>query len=758
MKNKKGVKKTKSNKKEVSNKNKEIKVEKADLKLENKEKVKKDNESKAFKSKRFSMKQYIISGEEKRCIKEFLDYENRFGLNFLLSSLEDNLILASDDQSLGDIYRDASMYINLAKTLYGCIYKQMLDEKQDIDKIYIPVSLKEYNILKKSKKINGYLLGTLQKFAAEAKSFPDIDDLVIIEAELKNVSIFKLDQSFEDSSLVIVGPFFKLIEKDEKYDIDENIYEENVEIQSRIFKKCVLEYVRNDRNDIKEVDLDKVSEDGGNKAKDMENYFEVLNYTKQIEKAIKDKDGKALEKLGITSEEIVEPKNEAEKIKKEIEAKAEDIKKRINILVDKASYTADGKPGKEIKELKKEIENENKKTDILDFERFEKNAKAQLDLNYLELHDLMKDIKEWKEKIVCGLNSDYNKVIAATEYEKNENLKKANFTQEEKELYKQVFENMQHNINMVDDVLNQTEELIRAQQKFAKIAAETNAKYSAVIDGFGIRNEAFKLKEVLVKEYTNFEEKYFSRIKNGEEKRISTSELNLIYDTSKQITVFLNMLFNPKMAKPNTKIKRFEELILIEENELKRQIFSYAKYLINEGNLDLLEEKIEDIENKSVIKKIISFITGNSKVNDYYLEKLEETIDRILEISEKEPKIDKNYRIYDIVAEIMLFESENMNDETVEDTIKDLLSLEAAISKNFEINSDKVLKIIEKKSEVSLPPASKLTKLDEIDIEIEKLIKKYEYDENIFVEKVEYQDTTKNEISKIVDYLKVAKS
>ena len=34
-------------------------------------------------------------------------------------------------------------------------------------------------------------------------------------------------------------------------------------------------------------------------------------------------------------------------------------------------------------------------------------------------------MEDWKTKIVCGLNSDYNKVIAATEYEKNENLKKA---------------------------------------------------------------------------------------------------------------------------------------------------------------------------------------------------------------------------------------------------------------------------------------------------------------------------------------------
>lgn len=741
MKNKKSVK---TNKK--AGKSKEIKKEA------------KKEEKKVANPKRFSMKQYIISGEEKRSIKEFLEYENRFGLNFLLSSFEDNLILASEDKTLVDIYRDASMYTNLAKSLYGCIYKQMIDEKQDIDKIYIPVSVKEYNLLKNSKKINGYLLGTLQKFAAEAKSFPEIDDLIIIEAELKNVSIFKLDQSFEDSSLVIVGPFFKLVEKNEKYDIDENIYKDNEEIQSRIFKKCVLEYVKNVKTDIKEVDLEKVSADGGNKAKDLVNYFEILDYTKKLEEALKNKDGKALEMLGIDAKEIEEPKNEAEKIKREIEEKAEDIKKRINVLVDKSSYTADGKPGEEIKELKKEILKENEKEGTVDFKKYEKNAKAQIDLNYLELHDIIKDIKDWKEEIVCGLNSDYTKVITATEYEKNENIRKANFTQEEKEMYKNIFENMKYNIDMVEEVLEKTEELIKSQQKFAKIAAETNAKYSAVIDGFGIRNEAFKLKEVLVKEYTDFEEKYFSRIKDGEEKRISTSELNTIYDTSKQITIFLNMLFNPKMAKPNTKIKRFDELILIEENELKRQIFSYAKYLINEGNLDILEKKIDSIENKPVIKKIISFLTGNAKVNNYYLERLEETIDRILEISEKEPKIDKNYRIYDIVAEIMLFESENMNDETVEDTIKDLLSLEAAISRNFEINSDKVLKIIEQKNDISLPPTSRLTKMDEIDIEIEKLIKKYEYDENAFVEKVEYQDTTKSEISKIVDYLKVAKS
>ena len=43
---------------------------------------------------------------------------------------------------------------------------------------------------------------------------------------------------------------------------------------------------------------------------------------------------------------------------------------------------------------------------------------------------------------------------------------------------------------MVEDILD----LIKKQQKYAKIGAETNSKYSSLIDGFKIKQEAEKLK------------------------------------------------------------------------------------------------------------------------------------------------------------------------------------------------------------------------------------------------------------------------
>lgn len=727
------------------------------------------------------MKKYIITNEEKKKIKEFLDYKTRYNLNFMLSSLEDNLILGSADNTNADILRDASMYSNLALKIYSCIYKQSLNEKINIDKIYIPLSNEEYNLMKSKDKNSGFLLGTLQKFVAEAKPFPEIENLVILEAELKNISFFKLDQSFEDSSLVIIGPCFKITEKEEEYEIDKEFLENN-EIQERSFKKVIIEFVPNKKSEVKEENLEKLFEEAGNRSEDLSNYWKILNWTNNLEKAVEQKDVKALIKLGIekaeekdelkeqnknektksekSNKETEEEANETDKseeIKKEIEEKAEDIKKRIAILIDKTNYTENGKPGEKIKEVKDKIKDQKEE---YNFEEYEKPANDQINLNYLEIHDIVKNISKWKENILKGLNFEYLKTITTLESEKNENMKNADFTPEEKRLYSEIFDVQKNNLELVDQILSETEELIKTQQKFAKIAAETNAKYAAVINGFGIRNEAFKLKEILNKEVQDFEEKYFERIVDGKKKkktpRISTSELNEILETGRQITVFLNMVFNPKMARPNTKIDRFEELILIEENELKRQIFTYAKFLINEGNLDILEDEIDIIERKSAIKKIFDIIVGKHRIENYYIEKLEQTIDRILEISEKDLKIDKNYRIHDIIAEIMMFKTDNNDDEIIEDIIEKLSKLEVAIAKNFEVNPDKVIDVIEQKKNAVLPVAGKISKKEEIDIEIESLIKKYEYDKDIFVDMAKYDDTTKNEITKIIDYAKIS--
>lgn len=793
------------------------------------------------------MKKYIIGTEEKKYIKDFLEYETRFNLNFLLANIEDNLIVGSEDKTYSNIYRDVQYYAKLAISLYTSIYKQSLNEKLNIDKMYIPLSLEEYNILKSNDKNSGFLLGTVQKFVAEAKPYPEIDDLVILEASLKNVSLFKLDETFEDSSLVIVGPSFKIEELDEEYEVDSEFFKRN-NIQERKFKKVVVEFVPNKNEDVKQEDLSNLFEQGGDLAIDLENYWEILGWTNKLEEVLEKKDGAALLKLGISDKKENEEENEEEsenekeknieseieakeeskddedkenrenedienikdptdkveaeleKIKREIEEKAEDVKKRLNILIDKTNYTAEGKPGEKILKIKEELKEEEEEKENLnaDVEQVEANAQKQIDLNYLEIHDIVKDIKEWKEKIVRGLNFEYLKKMTKIESEKNEYMKNANFTKEEKTLYKDIFDSMKYNIEKVEALLENTEDLIKAQQKFALIAAETGAKYSSVIDGFGIRNEAFKLKEILKKDLTSFEEKYYYRVtqntkdknkekekvekakdekktkkdnkdksikeksekeeKNADPKimRISTKELTNILDTSNQISIFLNMLFNPKMAKPNTKINRFEELILLEENELKRKIFTYAKYLISEGNLDILEDEIDIIESRSSIKKLLDFISGKNKIESYYISRLEDTIDKIIELSYKDLKTDKNYRIHDIIAEIMMFKSENNDDEILEDIIKKLSKLELSIAKNFEINESKVLEVISDKKNISYPVAGKITKKDEIDIEIESLIRKYEYDDNIFVDEAKYEDTTKNEIQKIVDYAKIS--
>ena len=177
------------------------------------------------------------------------------------------------------------------------------------------------------------------------------------------------------------------------------------------------------------------------------------------------------------------------------------------------------------------------------------------------------------------------------------------------ELEKILRTNKNKSDKMVEDILD----LIKKQQKYAKIGAETNSKYSSLIDGFKIKQEAEKLKKILTDMYSEFKEYYFNKLNKKIPNLEYERKLSKLLEIGEKVEVFLNYIYNPKNAKQRTDLNRFDELILIEENEIKRRITKEVDGIIANANLIIIDEEIDTIETKKVFEKLFDIIIGKRK-------------------------------------------------------------------------------------------------------------------------------------------------
>ena len=169
------------------------------------------------------------------------------------------------------------------------------------------------------------------------------------------------------------------------------------------------------------------------------------------------------------------------------------------------------------------------------------------------------------------------------------------------------------NKNKSDKMVEDIADLIKKQQKYAKIGAETNSKYSSLIDGFKIKQEAEKLKKILTDMYSEFKEYYFNKLNKKIPNLEYERKLPKILEIAEKVEVFLNYIYNPKNAKQRTDLNRFDELILIEENEIKRKITKEVDAIIANANLIIIDEEIDTIETKKVLEKLFDIIIGKRK-------------------------------------------------------------------------------------------------------------------------------------------------
>ena len=714
---------------------------------------------------------YSILEEEKRNISKLLNQETLGRVNFVIDTLENNIKEATIDIENVNIYRNISEYTNIYS--YACMgilknalnnyeekiknikeFGDKIEFKKEKSKIYVLTSiykLKELFSKSRGGKIKlpyimvatnnkESLIEKLKRELIEQKNEYKICEYVILEMEKdENTIVYNTTEEFKDiyteillpNIIITFDPFLveKTIEKcKQKEDLE--VYKDlkqNVEIEN-------TEYDYN--NDI---------------IKNIESIRVEIRSEKSIHEYLRDLalEGNAFEKnifdekdkietiinnsidIGIYLKKYVKLLNDIEEIEEKI-SKTEILEEKLK----NEDYTND--TNSEIKDIEKEKEE-------LRLELEEKEKIKD------ELYNQLKNLKErYKESFLNIL--EYIKYIKLEE----KRYIDAGIDDKEKVKLFELEKILRKNKNKSDKMVEDISDLIRKQQKYAKIGAETNSKYSSLIDGFKIKQEAEKLRKILTDMYSDYKEYYFNKLNKKLPNIEYERKLTKILEVAEKAEIFLNYIYNPKNSKQRTDLNRFDELILIEENEIKRKITKEVDTIIANANLLIIDEEIDSIETKRVLEKIFDMIIGKRKKDKERVLKLEELAEEVDAKLRQKYTINRNYKIHDVLAKIMIFKSENLGDSLVKELVDKITVIEKAIAKNFVISEEKVLNKIEELKMLKLPVVVDDEKETDIEYELALMRHKYEYDNIYTDEEVKYVDTTANEIKQIIEYIKLS--
>lgn len=729
---------------------------------------------------------YNVLEEEKRNISKMITEKKLSELNYILDSFDSNVKSTNEDIEKANIYRDIMEYVNMYISASRGIIKNYLNEyaerKSIIEKygekidlsakkeeyIYIAVDIEEFeNMMKKSRgaKLLGrtVLVGRnsiekekdfLKKMIQRKKDIGidiDVDRYIILKLE-KDIELisYTTTEDFKDIYTEIVIPMYVL-----EFDgfLVNNIIEKMKEKLKNAQKITVTQLDGNTLSrEISEYENATEINEENKEINERLEKIEILtgkiyseeSYEKLIQRAnnMTEKDLEIFENKDILEKYLVESVDVGTYLKKYVKASLEikEIKNdiRVSELMEyKASQT--GEEGEEIDEIRIKIDElkeglKQKETEISD-----------LELKILEFK------KDFEDKI-----KDKAKYIAVTNIEEMK-YEKAGINEGEKSKLIEIDRILRINKNKAQDILEQVSRLIKKQQKYAKIGAETNAKYSSLIDGFELKNQAEKLKKVLTDEYLRFKEYYFNKLNNKGIDYEYESKLSKVLEVSNQVEIFMNYIYNPKNIKKRTTLNRFDELILIEENEIKRKITREVDEIIATANLLIIDEEIDSLDTKKAFEKLLDLLTGKRKLDKYKIMKLEELAEEVEAKINQTYTLNKNYRIHDVLAKIMIFKAENVDDDLVSEQASKITKIEKSIVKNFVIQESKVLSKIEDLKMLRLPRLmEEQSEEDEIDSQISLMRHKYGYDRIHQEEEIKYVDSTSSEIKQIVEYVKTS--
>ncbi|MGN1298530.1 MAG: hypothetical protein ACI4UE_00885 [Candidatus Scatovivens sp.] len=665
---------------------------------------------------------FEVTNEELEAIRFYLN-EKYVAINQLLTSDIKTDIALFYDEKINYNRKDTGKEIECIKIIYELMQKV---KKQKANKESWSFSrgtnLFEIEKLKNETFIDRFLSATTMKQKAEAEySLKWEEPAIMYICGMPDVPYINIDDILGiKSDEIIIAPFTKVISIKELDDLkNNNIYKsiksysisiENQELQeiNEAERKGLYNYILDQSDNIN----DKLSEIIRLQNENNTNYQNIrkleqllAKYDTEIEKKEQYKD--------YTESERQADLDDIERITKELDILKETTSRVFDI----------------IKEDNKYIENWKRNIAVyLMAECKEIQKKYDLEIKIIE------EIKEEKEK-----------KIEEIQKEKILNIEKSDLEKIKEQVEKECTENINSSNNIIENI----NKLIKAQQNYAKIANDLNCSYSALNDSFEMKKQA----DVLAKLINSINELRIKYLED-EDKTILKDNLIEISKVNIQISTLINYLNNPRVSVGKAKINRFEEMQIIEENELKRNIFKYSLETRGTAELKKLRDDIEILKEKSPFKKIIGLFTGRNKLDEFMIEQIEVMENAIKATLSKNVRLDYNYSIHNIIAEIKMFIHENKDDELIVEDVNKLVELEDALRRNFSIDDAVVEEIIFRKESKNLPIDTKISKKDLIEIETYRFLNKYGYDnmQNKSEEK-KYYDTTANEIGRIAEYI-----
>ena len=216
-----------------------------------------------------------------------------------------------------------------------------------------------------------------------------------------------------------------------------------------------------------------------------------------------------------------------------------------------------------------------------------------------------KNLEGTNESYESNLEENYENIIKETEKRINDILRdkdntivfdKINTTSDN-ELINRVRTEAKENIDAGKKLIEDINCLISKQQNHARIAGNLGAVYSALNNAFEMRENAERLLSLLEEISLKLE----AIIERGNSTDVE-KKLENISNVSIQISTLINYLNNPKIVSQNSnKMTRFDELSIIEENELKRRIAEEIRNICGEAELKKLKDDLELQEEKNLM-------------------------------------------------------------------------------------------------------------------------------------------------------------
>ena len=664
--------------------------------------------------------EFKITNEELEAIKY---YKNEIfdNINQLLNSdsRTDIAIFSDEENELSYEKENVVNYIETIKKVYSAILKKYLSkglkENWKFSKKFPIIEIEKF---KNEPFIDKFLIADNKEDLA---SIGMNQTIVYINGD-KEIPYINLKEILDDDTEILIAPFTEV----------KNFSEENtIENDERKIHTYRLELVRQELQEMS--DDDKIA---------LYNY--IISNSDKINETVLDT--VELEKENVSNYEAI----------RDLEKQVSDLESIINQKEQEKDYSevARKDDNDELDSLNDRLEIlKNHSTDI--FNDIKSNNKFITEWKKNISVYLMAECADIEEELINGMEQENKHVIEEAKIlsdmpkVQKERLKDDSFDN----ILEEVKQECKDNKILVEKLVNDINRLINRQQNFAKIAGNLGASYSALNNSFDMKSKAERL-ESLINEISVKVDKL------GEvDQKSNGKELLKISEVNNQVSTLINYLNNPKAAIAKSKMNRFDEMIVVEENELKRDIAKTILDIRGEAELKKLRDDTQIIEDKSPIRKFFGIFTGQNKLDDFMIEQINVRQKSIKKTLSKKLRLDYNYSIHEFVAEIRMFIRDNEDDELVMDDVDDLRELEREIAKNFIIIDSKVEDIIAEKESKNLPVNGKITKKELIEIETYRFLNKYGYDiaEKQEPEEVKYTDTTANEIARIIDYINTSK-